>query len=336
MPERFFSNRFQYTWGPSEPSIEIESGATLHVVCPDSDNGLADGTPLPVERRQQSSGSPMFAGNPLAGPIAIRGATPNDCLAIEIETIDLDRKVGATLLAPDHGLLSRDQLFGPEAAAEPGSVPRHLYQWTLDHEQQVAKLANPFGKEAISLPLRPMIGCIGVCPNLGQSISSVFAGDFGGNLDLPLIAPGAVVMLPVFCAGGLLCLGDLHAAQGAGEIVGGGIETSGEATVRVRCLKGRAITSPRLLAGGHIYALATHGDLRTAVSTAYSRLLAWLVQDGKLNRWDGYQLISQAGRLEIGGLVVLNHSTVAAGISLDLLPSHCRREIEAWLEFAGR
>lgn len=327
MPDAFFSERFYYTWGPHPPSLRIDSGETVRIICPDSDSSLADGTPLPLERRQTVEGTELFAGNPLAGPIHVSSATRKDCLAVTIDAIELDRQSGATLLAPAHGLLSQDSVLGSLAADNRESVPTHLYQWRLDAAQQEAHLENPLGSHPISVPLRPMIGCLGVCPTWGQSISSLFAGPFGGNLDLPIIEPGATILLSVLHDGGLLFVGDLHAAQGAGEIVGGGIETSGVVTLTVRLVRGHAISSPRILAGGRIYAVATDGDLRTAVCAAYSRLIDWLAVDLMLSRWDAYQLVSQASALEIGGLSVPNCLTVAAGLPLDLLPPAGRKAL---------
>jgi acetamidase/formamidase len=180
-----------------------------------------------------------------------------------------------------------------------------------------------------------MIGSIGVCPPWGQSISSLYAGDFGGNMDLPLVRPGATLFLPAFCPGGHVLVGDIHAAQGAGEIVGGGIETSGIVTLSLGSLRDRPMSSPRMIVDGHLFSVATHGDLRAAVSTGYSHLLDWIVTEGALNRWDAHQLISQVGRLEIGGLSSTS-STVAAGIAIDLLPTKTRRELAPWIDFAGQ
>lgn len=336
MGDAFFSDRFYYSWGPHTPSLRVESGAIVRVVCPDSDSCLADGTALPSERRQAAEGTELFAGNPLAGPIYVEGATPNDCLAIDVVGIELDRTQGATLLAPNHGLLSHDQLLGANSKSADEQVPKHLYQWRIDSQRQVAEMVNPLGGEPLTVPLRPMIGCLGVCPTWGQSIASLFAGAFGGNLDLPLVEKGATIFLPVFHAGGLVMVGDIHAAQGAGEIVGGAIETSGVATLRFRRIAGRAIPAPRLIAGGNIYAVATEGDLRLAVSTAYARLLEWLANEFALPRWDAYQLLSQAGVLEVGGLSVASCLTVAAGLSIDLLPTACREEIGSWTASAGQ
>jgi amidase len=333
--EPFFSRRFHYSWGPHEPTLRIESGTRLRVVCPDSDNGLADGSELPREARHVSAGTAHFEGNPLAGPIFVTGATTSDCLRVQIHSIELDDREGRTLLAPAHGFLSRDQLQQGDAAAGT-QVPRHMYRWHIDRVNGTARLLNPLGDETWELPLRPMIGSIGVCPGRGEVISSLGAGQFGGNLDLPLIRAGSFVLLPVFHGGALLQLGDLHAAQGAGEIVGGGIEVSGTVDLSVARMSDYAISSPRILVDGAVFTVAVGGDLRQAVAGAYAELVQCLVVDFELSRWDAYQIVSQTGRVELGGVVAPNCQTVAAGLPLDVLPKRCAEIVERWTESVGQ
>ena len=45
-------------------------------------------------------------------------------------------------------------------------------------------------------------------------------------MDILETAPGATIVLPVFVAGGLLYLGDAHAAMGHGELSASGFPTS--------------------------------------------------------------------------------------------------------------
>lgn len=326
----FLAERFFYAWGPHEPALTVASGSTVCFACPDADNGQADGTPLPADRRQVSDRSPLFEGNPLAGPIHVKGLTQRDALAIDVDDIALDRDYGLTLQAPAHGALSRDELWGSGASSSEQGIPRQLYRWRIDRQRGVAELDPPLGADRLSVPLRPMIGSLGVAPPWGQSLSSLFAGPYGGNLDLPILKKGATLLLPVFVPGGGLLAGDLHAAQGAGEIVGGGIETSGVVTLTLRRIPDRSIGSPRVLADEALYAVATDGDLRSAVTTAYSRLLDWLVVELGLHRWDALQIVSQAGRIDLGGMAIPSTFSVAAGIALEVLPSRCRQELDRW------
>ncbi len=82
-----------------------------------------------------------------------------------------------------------------------------------------------------------MIGCFGVAPALGQAWSTATSGPYGGNMDYRGFRAGVDVMFPVSAPGALFFLGDVHAAQGDGEIVGTGIETSAEVEFTVSVLK---------------------------------------------------------------------------------------------------
>jgi len=321
----FFSSRFQYTFGPNEPTLRIASGTSLRVICPDSDNELADNTFLKREQRQQDSGTALFEGNPVAGPIYVEGAVPGDSIAVHIEAIELDRSKGQTLLAAGHGLLPIQLLSRVSETGEHAPVPHRMFYWDIDPEAGIATLTNPFGDDPITVRLDPFIGSIGVCPKWGQSISTLLSGSFGGNLDIPAVRPGATLYLPVFRDGGLLAMGDLHAAQGHGEIIGGGIETSGKVDCTIELIKGRPHTELRLRDSAQLMALGTEGDVNGAVVQAYANLLDWLVKGFGLNRWDGYNLMSMTGTVMLSNFGLAPY-TVAAGIPLDALPESRRNE----------
>ncbi len=56
-------------------------------------------------------------------------------------------------------------------------------------------------------------------------------------MDCPDIGEGATVVLPCNVDGALLSIGDIHGAQGDGEITGCALECRGEVKVRVTVLK---------------------------------------------------------------------------------------------------
>jgi hypothetical protein len=64
--------------------------------------------------------------------------------------------------------------------------------------------------EKIKIPVEPMIGVIGTAPENGE-IPCGSPGSHGGNMDNTRIKEGSVLYLPVYAAGGLLAMGDLHA-----------------------------------------------------------------------------------------------------------------------------
>ena len=71
--------------------------------------------------------------------------------------------------------------------------------------------------DGISVPLVPMIGCVGVASADGVASAMRPVYPTGGNLDLRDLSVGAVLSLPVQAPGALLSIGDLHAAMGQGE-----------------------------------------------------------------------------------------------------------------------
>ena len=97
----------------------------------------------------------------------------------------------------------------------------------------------------LTLPLAPMLGCFGVAPPRGQAISTATSGEYGGNMDYRGFIAGTIAYFPVFVPGALVHVGDGHAIQGDGEIVGTGIEISMDVQFTVRLIKGKRIEWPR-------------------------------------------------------------------------------------------
>jgi acetamidase/formamidase len=318
----FFSPKFHYTFGPHEPALRIRPGTALRVVCPDSDNELADGTLLPASRRHREEN--VVEGNPMAGPILVQGAHPGSTLVVRIEKIHLDRRKGQTGLAPAHGTVPSDMLTAN--AGDGGvEVPRHLYTWDIDVAGSVARLTNALGDRPIAVPLQPFVGCIGVCPADGRAISTLFCGHHGGNMDIPLLRPGTTLFFPVFQAGALLMLGDIHAAQGEGEVIGGAIETSGLVDCTVTVQNTHCPAAPRLADSSRIAAVGIGADVRDAIQRACAGLVDWL-SELRMNRWDAYVLASQTMRIVTGGLNLAPYSA-AACIPRSVLPPDIAQEL---------
>jgi acetamidase/formamidase len=129
-----------------------------------------------------------------------------------------------------------------------------------------------------SLPLAPMIGCFGVAPEHRQAISTATSGPFGGNMDYRGWGPGVTAQFPIFEPGALFYLGDGHACQGDGEIVGTGIETSFEIQFTLRVLKGKTIGWPRGENADDIFTIGNARPLDQALQHAASHLLGQVVR----------------------------------------------------------
>jgi acetamidase/formamidase len=74
---------------------------------------------------------------------------------------------------------------------------------------------------------------IGLAPAEADVVDSVPPSYFGGNIDNWRIGEAATMYYPVAVEGGLLSMGDPHAAQGDSELAGTAIETSLTGTIRV-------------------------------------------------------------------------------------------------------
>ena len=160
------------------------------------------------------------------------------------------------------------------------------------------------------LPSVPMIGTIGVAPAEAGAFSVVPPTRYGGNMDIRQVGAGATLYLPVAVEGGLLSLGDGHAAQGDGEVCGTAIETRALATLRVSLERDRHLPAPMLLTDprsqrtGRAFATTGIGpDLMTAARDAASAMIAEIVQRTTLSEIDAYLLASVAGDLKISEVV---------------------------------
>ena len=196
-------------------------------------------------------------------------------LVVTVEKIETNRAMAysSSLLAP----YTVDP--GGDCGARRSRAQRRV-TWTIDKARGVARLdqadVQPGG---IELPLRPMLGCIGVAPARKEAISTATPGAFGGNMDYAWMAAGVKLMLPVYEPGALLFLGDGHARQGEGEVAGTGLETSMDVEFTVELVKKKAIGWPRLETETHIMVLGSARPLLEAFQHATSELQRWLMAD---------------------------------------------------------
>jgi acetamidase/formamidase len=87
------------------------------------------------------------------------------------------------------------------------------------------------------IPINYHVGCMGLAAASHDFVDSIPPMPSGGNLDNKRIGIGTIMYYPVEVAGGLLSMGDAHAAQGDSELDGTGIETSLTGTFRLTVIK---------------------------------------------------------------------------------------------------
>jgi len=301
---------YHYTYGPNEPVLRVRPGDTVVTNTVDAGGYDENLNPLPASKKARSSGAAYHDGNPLVGPIAVEGAKPGDALVVKIRKIELNRATAWSSFIPHFGGLT-GEVPGRELLLQ-RPLPAKKFEWKLDSERNVGvlKLARSAVKK-IEVPLHPFIGSIGVAPRFGRVEVALCPGEYGGNMDCVETKPGTTLYLPVWAPGGLLCLGDIHAAQGDGEICGVALETSAEVTVTLDLRKGWHMEWPRLEDRTHIMVAASARPLMDAFALAHVEMVKWLASDYGYDKWEALQVLSQVGTARVGNVCDPNYTVVA-------------------------
>ena len=233
--------------------------------------------------------------NPTNGPIHVEGAEPGDALRVEIVRMTPTRDTGWT-----YSVLAAN-VVDPDAVRT--LPPPERVTWLIDREARTVRLEKPpAGLEDFVLPLEPMIGCFGVAPKGGQAFSNATSAENGGNMDYRVFGPGTTVWFPVAVPGALFSLGDCHAVQGDGEIVGTGIETTFEVEVRLSVEKGRGLVWPRGETATDIFSVGNARPLDQALQHATTDMLNWLTTEYGLSATAASHLMGQVVRYDVGNV----------------------------------
>ena len=280
---RFEPARYFNTIGTHPAALRVPDGATVAVRTVDA-HGFDYRGNKPADRP-----------NPMSGPIFVEGAEPGDTLSVTVHDIAMTRGTGWTFntLAPN--------------VVDPDTVPtypqREKTHWVIDAAAGRATLADPPPSLARwDVAVEPMIGCFGVAPSMGQAMSTATSGRYGGNMDYRGFKPGVEAMFPVAVEGALFFLGDVHACQSDGEIVGTGIETAAEVTFTVRVRKNTVIGWPRGRNGSKIFAIGNARPLDQALQHATTELHGWLMADYGLDAVAASHVMGQLARYDIANV----------------------------------
>ena len=289
-PKEFY-NTFS---GDHQPALRVKPGD--HVITYTIDASGVDSKG--VQRGQ--------GPNPEIGPFYVEGAELGDTLVVHLLRLETNRSTGysASLLAPytaDPGFLRAEALREAKRAT-----------WQIDKQKGIAFMdPGDFKGARIELPLRPMLGCIGTAPANKAAIPSTYPDNFGGNMDYNGMGAGATVMLPVFEQGALLFLGDGHARQGDGEVVGSAIETSLDVEFSVDLIKRKKINWPRLENQDYIVVLGSSRALNEALQHATTELMRWLMESYGFDERGASLLMGQGMEYDISNVVDPEFTVVA-------------------------
>jgi len=323
--------------------------------------------------------------HPMTGPIYIEGAKRGDVLAIKLIDINPD-EYGYTTIIPGFGFLpdmfptpfvANWKLNRLEAVSEqmPGvRIPMNGFMGSVgvmpgepEVEKWLAREAQLAKAGGVALPpeptgARPPEVCGPNGSNKDKCLRTIPPRENGGNMDVKQMVAGTTLLLPCFVDGCGFFIGDVHYAQGDGEVAGTAIEMGAVVTVSTEIRKGMAslIKQPQFEGGSQIKKLepdsfhATVGypfknagevppqwayldsekikpltnlsnDLTLAARNSLIQMLDWLQATKNLSKEQAYVVTSVACDLRVGNVVDVPNYLVST-ICLQLALESCSLE----------
>ncbi|HEY3105634.1 MAG TPA: acetamidase/formamidase family protein [Gaiellaceae bacterium] len=336
---RVGAERIHNRWHPGlEPVAVVRPGEEITLETRDGIDGqlTRDSSHADAGRLE------LGLGHPLTGPIRVEGAEAGGVLEVQLvsyETADF----GVTAVIPGFGMLA--DLF-PDP---------YLVKWEI--QDGIARSKELPG---MAVPGNPFAGVIGVAPSpermeefrrreetllaAGQPVAdaspdsaiphtaadglrTIPPRETGGNMDIRQLVAGSKLWLPTDVPGALFSIGDLHFAQGDGEVCGTGIEVAGAVTLRfdvhaVPAPDFPAFETPDLPARR---SFATTGipvdvgmDLNAAARAALLDMIGHLERRYGFDRSAAYALCSAAVDLRISEVVDVPYPLVSALLPLEI------------------
>jgi formamidase len=323
--------------------------------------------------------------HPLTGPLYVNGAGPGDVLEVTLLSIQPGPdRFGYTVLFPGFGFLrDLDPFKGPDIARwrlrgghasspdMPGiRIPANGFPGTIGVAPGAALVDTIKAREAALAAVNGFV----LLPNTTNGAPSAICGpggsqadnclrtipprENGGNMDIKQMVKGTRLLFPCYVGGCLLSIGDVHFAQGDGEVAGTAIEMNATIRVKVNVRRGQAFllgNRPAFEGGAELKKLApekfyatvgyplkakgevppTHTakyfdpavlgplenlseDLTLAARDALLKMIKYLVAAKGLTEHQAYVLASVAVDLRIGNLVDVPNFAVSAQLPLEV------------------
>jgi len=264
--------------------------------------------------------------NYVTGPIAVKGARAGDILRVTVVDIDPapDTHQGFIAVVPGFGALVYDNGRGLGEQIAPSTT---ICPVTRD------EVILPLPTGAVRLPSRPFIGTIGVAPTYERRMTLSQSPDYLGDLDIPDLRAGSTIHVRANHDGGLLSIGDVHAAQGDGEVAGVAVEIAARVTLRVDVTprgESQVRRLPLLVDAEQVGVVAAFQGLPTSlcVRSAFVELCELLTRLG-MTQADAIMYLSAAARVRIGNMfepfysafVSVGRATLPVTLPEDLIPS---------------
>lgn len=289
---------FHYVYGPyADPVLKVRPGAVVTVETHDAFEGKITSQ---SDKPSEILNFPYL--NPQTGPIHVEGAEKGDALAVKIISIKPrgPQPVGTTCLILEFGGLVGT---GDTAMLNP-PLPEKVKKLCVTEEGVV-------WSDTLTLPYEPFIGTIGTAPEI-EAISSLQPDYYGGNMDLPDMAPGAIVYLPVNKEGGYLYLGDCHAIQGDGELCGVALEMPATVEIQIDLIKGHGNSWPQLENEHFMMFIGSSRPMEDAARIAYRELVRWVAAETGQSQEEAYMLLTMCGKVRVGNMVDPKYSLGAS------------------------
>ena len=292
--------KYHYVLGAyAEPVLTVDPGALISVETHDAFEGKIE---KETDKPSEILNVPYL--NPQNGPIFINGARKGDTLAVYIKSMKPrgEQPVGTTCLISEFG-----GLVGTKDTAMLNDPLPEIVKKVVVDEKGVHWSKN------LILPYQPFIGTIGTSPEI-EAITSLQPDYYGGNMDVPDVAVGNVIYLPVNKDGAYLYLGDCHAAQGDGELCGVAIEHPTVTEIQVDLIRNWKIENPRVESEKFFMSIGSGRPMEDAVRRAYRDLIFWMEKDWGYDKIEAYFLLTQCGKVRLGNMVDPKYSM---GASID-------------------
>lgn len=229
-----------------EPAMVVPSGTTVRVRTKDCFGNQIQ------KPEDELDGIDWDHTNPATGPIFVEGAVPGGALKVSVGAIEFDNK-SVSCTGENEGVCGdRFNAWSTQVCE-------------IDGDELV-------WDERLRIPLRPMIGVIGVAPE-GDPINCGTPGSHGGNMDNTAITSGATLYFPVFADGALFGCGDMHAVMGDGEISVSGAEAAGWATVTLTAMPELKLVDPLIENATHFGVIASAETLDAAADRAVHEMV---------------------------------------------------------------
>lgn len=309
---RELAKKYAFDWR-DEPLLRVQPGETFELETWDASTDYfktEQDKAIPANRPGFDRTPPL--ANPIAGPIFVEETRPGDTLVVQIESITPEA-YSWTAIGPKRGPLGESTRW-PELSSD---YTTKIFRHTPGPSGTTRDGTLHFS-DKISWPITPFVGTLGTAPEREVATSLDGQGAWGGNLDIRDFSPGNRIYLPVYHAGALFYLGDVHASQGDTEFTGTAAETQATVRLKLEVLPQRKATGIRIEKPDALIAVDANRPLEVAVETATCALMDWLIRDYGFTPSDAYCLVSTCPdfRINVYQMVRIGKLAYVAGAEL--------------------